>query len=149
MSPFDKSLDLYDLTTWTQRCHHVEDALLDLPPGIWSKICKLAVEQSIAVRAMSIIGRCCRILEVVDHLQLLFEEGTYEICKNEPAFTQVCCAIRKECLAHFYKSNTFFCYDFAPKQFLNSIGSECRRALGSIYILYTRPAAVDHQRGLR
>lgn len=61
--------------------------LLDLPPEIWSQICKLAVE--------------------CDYLVLL-KPGKYRpIIVREPAITHACRRVRQECVPHIYRANHF------------------------------------------
>lgn len=75
--------------------------LLDLPPEIWSKIVKLAVE-------------CRYPINVLPKLRPSFANGKLHdkrIKRYEPAVAAVCRKIREECLPHYYKTNIFVFFD--------------------------------------
>lgn len=80
--------------------------LLDLPPEIWSKIVKLAVEEDLPINVT------CR--------------GAYglptghQATQSEPAITAVCRTIRAEALLHYYEANTFYCQETRR---MNTLGS--------------------------
>lgn len=117
-------------------------SLLELPPEIWSKICKLAVtyDKKIAVaRSRDILYR----LEKVSWCY--FHEGCVEHRKKggiwrvaPPAITRPCRLIRLETLPHFYKTNVFVIYGCGNvaerlKAWLDAIGQDNRALLRRFY----------------
>ena len=75
-------------------------SLLDLPPEIWSKICKLAVEEQTPIKIFTAPD---------DWHGNIASEGKSGIVKaNQPPITLVCRIIREDCLDHYYKSNIFY-----------------------------------------
>lgn len=90
------------------RSPHIQHyGLLDLPPEIWSKIVKLAVEylKAIEVPKNSYLDNAREVRFWHETNPTRNPHGT-DRC-GPPPITQVCKAIREECLLHYYKSNTF------------------------------------------
>ncbi|KAF2480469.1 hypothetical protein BDY17DRAFT_193449 [Neohortaea acidophila] len=100
-----KEPDVLQLTAETDGAKKPR-GLLDLPPEIWSKICKLAVK---------------------DDSPVLLKPGSphYEnpTVVRQPGITRVCRRIREECLPEFYRVNHFVRMPHLyPDQFHRSVG---------------------------
>ena len=118
--------------------------LLDLPPEIWSHICKLAVlyEEPIMIMAVkgpyrrSLGGRFCSLTELCQQRKML----------TQPGIPRVCRAVREECLSTYYSSNFFYGdnyrIDAATKEWLNVIGSKSRIGLRQFICKNSGPAFV-------
>ena len=82
--------------------------LLDLPPEIWSKICKIAVSWDIPIDVILGSVPCLNIPEYTrtrDGREYRGRAPARAIM--QPSITRVCRSIRKECLSHFYETNVF------------------------------------------
>lgn len=96
--------------------------LLDLPPELWSRICKDAV--------------------VSDELVILDGEGSSKsICRltEQPAIIRTCNAIRNEARPTFYGTNAFILVDNAIRpnaicRWLSAIGPVNRRSFARLYV---------------
>lgn len=111
--------------------------LLDLPPEIWSKICKLAVESNAPVKAFGDTRRRHYPKTPEEHfIAANCREWEYVVC--EPAILFTCRAVREERLIHYYETNTFY----APRRemnlryierWFNAIGDAGRAGVRGIY----------------
>ena len=94
-------------------------SLLDLPPEIWSRICKLAVTNTDPYWLNSkAVGRRAFV---------------------QPSITCTCHTTREECLPHFYKVNLFLAYFGGHQQdlassWLGAIGKKNRSSLQRLYV---------------
>lgn len=117
--------------------------LLDLPPELWSRICKLAVEREGALRAFAVIRKRHNPKTPEEAARALNCRES-EFVVRQPALLFTCRAIREECLPHYYASNTFYTVGskMSPEyieRWLNSIGEPGRNAVGGIYQVAAGP----------
>lgn len=108
-------------------------SLLDLPPEIWSKICKLVVERDRPINVYRFLFSTPSQLGVAKRSNVI----------TQPRITKVCRAIRHECLPHYYKVNAF--YSWHPsgsvrsaqllEKWLTAIGRTNRVVLTTVFFL--------------
>lgn len=107
--------------------------LFDLPPEIWSKIRKLAVEHSAPI-------------DVSDIMWSTKKSHRPTKRRYDPAITAVSRAIRAECLAHYHRVNTFYfhtCNVGMPQNWLEDIGKANREVLGTVYLFVDRRVSMS------
>ena len=131
------------------KTHH-SISLFDLPPEIWTKICKLAVEYKgpILINSMPCLDEAAHQLGYGFGSSHRIESKrctTHTKCSAErdrlqqPGITRTCHAIRQECLAHYYENNLFYCGSMSGdcwslQRWLEFIAIEHRGLLRRLYL---------------
>ena len=96
--------------------------LLDLPPELWSRICKLVV-----------IRDCTFFLKNPGSVHVTCEST------QQPPITRTCWSLRNEALPTFYRRNVFVIVDrdselLGLHKWLRGLGSDKRRLLTQLYV---------------